>query len=265
MDWLAALWTKVPGWIISLIEKTFKAVKEKREADTANIAKREASVRLEITRSERRKQKHEDAIIAMIEQIKDLERESLKKDPNRRIRMPLPAEGEDPGILNEAWERYVKERDRFIGICLEAPQTSIWPNPFEHEFMSASQTSALPPKNVTAQTPLLEVRDLKTYFSTDRGTARAVDGVSFSIPAGSTLGLVGESGCGKSVSALSILRLIPSPPGEIVGGSILFEGRELLHLNDDEIRQVRGNQISMVFQEPMTSLNPVFTLGDQIE
>ena len=121
--------------------------------------------------------------------------------------------------------------------------------------MSAAQSSTA---------PLLEVRNLKTYFSTERGTARAADGVSFSIPAASTLGLVGESGCGKSVSALSILRLIASPPGEIVGGEILFEGRDLLRLSEDEIRHVRGNQISMIFQEPMTSLNPVFTLGDQI-
>jgi oligopeptide/dipeptide ABC transporter ATP-binding protein len=111
---------------------------------------------------------------------------------------------------------------------------------------------------------LLEVRDLKTYFYTDRGVARAVDGVSFSIPPRSTLGLVGESGCGKSVSALSILRLIQSPPGKIVGGSIHFEGRNLLDLSEEEIRRVRGNKISMIFQEPMTSLNPVFTIGDQI-
>jgi len=111
---------------------------------------------------------------------------------------------------------------------------------------------------------LLVVADLKTHFFTDRGVAQAVDGVSFTIPAGSTLGLVGESGCGKSVTALSILRLIPDPPGRIVGGSILLEGRDLRNLSEEEIRQVRGNQISMIFQEPMTSLNPVFTIGDQI-
>ncbi|MBI2817536.1 MAG: ABC transporter ATP-binding protein [Acidobacteria bacterium] len=134
--------------------------------------------------------------------------------------------------------------------------------------MSAPQTrpaanSVAPNAGATAE-PLLEVRDLKTYFSTDRGTARAVDGVSFSIAAGSTLGLVGESGCGKSVTALSILRLIPSPPGKIVGGSIGFDGKELLALSEQEIRHIRGNDISMIFQEPMTSLNPVFKLGDQI-
>jgi oligopeptide/dipeptide ABC transporter ATP-binding protein len=115
----------------------------------------------------------------------------------------------------------------------------------------------------TAQ-PLLEVRDLWTYFNTDRGIAKAVDGVSFSIPPRSTLGLVGESGCGKSVSALSILRLIPTPPGKIVGGSIRFDGQDLLTLTEDQIRHIRGNEISMIFQEPMTSLNPVFKLGDQI-
>ena len=112
--------------------------------------------------------------------------------------------------------------------------------------------------------PLLVVKDLRTHFFTDRGVARAVDGVSFSIPAGKTLGLVGESGCGKSVTALSILRLVQSPPGRIVGGSIALEGRDLLNLSEQAIRQVRGNQISMIFQEPMTSLNPVFTIGNQI-
>jgi oligopeptide/dipeptide ABC transporter ATP-binding protein len=130
--------------------------------------------------------------------------------------------------------------------------------------MRAPQTHAISPKPTAGGEPLLAVRDLKTYFFTDRGIAKAVDGVSFTIQAGSTLGLVGESGCGKSVSALSILRLIPSPPGKIVGGSILLDGKNLLSLPEEEIRQVRGNQISMIFQEPMTSLNPVFTLGDQV-
>ncbi len=111
---------------------------------------------------------------------------------------------------------------------------------------------------------LLEVRGLKTHFDTDRGVARAVDSVSFQIAAGETLGLVGESGCGKSVTALSILRLVATPPGRIVEGSIRLEGRELLGLSEDEIRRVRGNDISMVFQEPMTSLNPVFTIGNQL-
>ena len=130
--------------------------------------------------------------------------------------------------------------------------------------MSSPQPNSSAVATMTASEPLLEVRDLKTHFFTDHGTACAVDGVSFTIPAASTLGLVGESGCGKSVTALSILRLITSPPGKIVGGSIRFQGRDLLALNDEEIRQVRGSRISMIFQEPMTSLNPVFTLGDQI-
>ena len=112
--------------------------------------------------------------------------------------------------------------------------------------------------------PLLEVRNLQTYFFGDQGTVKAVDGVSFDVQEGETLGLVGESGCGKSVSALSILRLIPNPPGEIIGGEIIFEGRDLLELSDEEIRQVRGNRIAMIFQEPMTSLNPVLTIGRQI-
>jgi ABC-type dipeptide/oligopeptide/nickel transport system ATPase component len=112
--------------------------------------------------------------------------------------------------------------------------------------------------------PLLEVKDLRTYFFSDQGTVKAVDGVSFDVQEGETLGLVGESGCGKSVSALSILRLIPNPPGEIVGGEIFFEGQDLLNLSDEEIRKVRGNRIAMIFQEPMTSLNPVLTIGRQI-
>ncbi len=130
--------------------------------------------------------------------------------------------------------------------------------------MAFIQSQPASPRTGAAGQPLLEVRDLKTYFFTDRGAAKAVDGVSLTIPSGSTLGLVGESGCGKSVTALSILRLIASPPGRVVGGEILLHGRNLLALSDEEIRQVRGNEISMIFQEPMTSLNPVFTLGDQV-
>ena len=114
------------------------------------------------------------------------------------------------------------------------------------------------------QPPLLTVSDLRTYFYTGAGIARAVDGVSFTIGAGETLGIVGESGCGKSVTALSILRLV-QPPGRIEAGSrILFEGQDLLQLDDAGIRRVRGNRIAMIFQEPMTALNPVFTVGDQI-
>lgn len=110
---------------------------------------------------------------------------------------------------------------------------------------------------------LLEVKDLKTYFFTDAGVVKAVDGVSYDLEEGETLGLVGESGCGKSVSALSILRLI-GHPGRIVGGEIRFNGKDLLQIPDHEIRDIRGNQIAMVFQEPMTSLNPVLTIGLQI-
>jgi oligopeptide/dipeptide ABC transporter ATP-binding protein len=114
------------------------------------------------------------------------------------------------------------------------------------------------------QTPLLQVRNLKTYFHTEAGIAKAVDGVDFDIFPGEVLGLVGESGSGKSVTALSILRLIPDPPGKIVEGSIVFKGRELLQTSWDEIRAIRGKEISMIFQEPMTSLNPVFTIGMQL-
>jgi oligopeptide transport system ATP-binding protein len=111
---------------------------------------------------------------------------------------------------------------------------------------------------------LLEVKDLRTYFYTQEGTVKAVDGTSYVVEEGETLGLVGESGCGKSVSALSILRLIPQPPGRIVSGEILFQGRDILKLDEDEIRKIRGNDIAMVFQEPMTSLNPVLTIGRQM-
>ena len=111
---------------------------------------------------------------------------------------------------------------------------------------------------------LLEVRNLKTHFFTDAGVVKAVDGVSYEVEAGETLSLVGESGCGKSVSALSIMRLIPHPPGRIIGGEVIFDGRDLLKLSDAEIRHVRGKHIAMVYQEPMTSLNPVLTIRRQL-
>ena len=111
---------------------------------------------------------------------------------------------------------------------------------------------------------LLEIQNLITYFYTLEGTVKAVDDVSFSISKGEIVGLVGESGCGKSVTALSILRLIPNPPGKIVGGRIIFQEKNLCELEIQEMRKIRGNEISMIFQEPMTSLNPVFTIGSQI-
>ncbi len=122
------------------------------------------------------------------------------------------------------------------------------------------------PSSVAVQPaePLLKVRGLRTYFFTETGTARAVDGVDLDIGKGEVVGLVGESGSGKSVTALSVLRLIPDPPGRIVSGSITYKGRDLLKLPLDEIRNIRGHEISMVFQEPMTSLNPVFTIGMQV-
>ena len=111
---------------------------------------------------------------------------------------------------------------------------------------------------------LLEIRNLKTYFDVRGGVLKAVDDVSLTIKSGETLGLVGESACGKSVTASSIMRLIPIPPGRIAGGEIIFEGVNVLKLPESEMRKVRGNKISMIFQEPMTSLNPVFTVGDQV-
>ena len=112
--------------------------------------------------------------------------------------------------------------------------------------------------------PLLRIEDLRTHFRTDEALVRAVDGVSYDVRAGETLAVVGESGSGKSVTALSILRLIPTPPGRIGGGRILFKGRDLLTVGVAEMRRIRGKDISMIFQEPMTSLNPVFTCGEQI-
>jgi peptide/nickel transport system ATP-binding protein len=120
--------------------------------------------------------------------------------------------------------------------------------------MSVAQTEAM----------VLDVKGLQTVFFTNSGLFRAVDDVSFHVRRGETLAIVGESGCGKSVTALSIMRLVPNPPGKIVGGSIMLEGSDLLGLDEDKMREVRGNRISMIFQEPMTSLNPVMRIGDQI-
>jgi peptide/nickel transport system ATP-binding protein len=112
--------------------------------------------------------------------------------------------------------------------------------------------------------PLLEIDGLRTYFDTLAGTVRSVDGVSYTVQAGQTLGVVGESGCGKSVTALSILQLIPRPPGRFAGGAVRYRGIDLLKLSEAQMREIRGNRISMIFQEPMTSLNPVLTVGRQI-
>lgn len=117
---------------------------------------------------------------------------------------------------------------------------------------------------MSSENPLLSIEDLKTWFYTDDGIARAVDGVSYAIRPGETLGVVGESGCGKSVTAMSVLQLVPTPPGKYVGGEILFKGENLLEKSEAEMRKIRGKEISVIFQEPMTSLNPVFRVGDQI-
>ncbi len=119
-------------------------------------------------------------------------------------------------------------------------------------------------KSVETSSPLLRVSDLRTWFDTDDGVVKAVDGVSFTVPRGKTFALVGESGCGKSVTAFSILRLLPMPPARIVSGTIEIEKRNLLDLPEDRMREVRGSQVGMIFQEPMSSLNPVFTCGSQI-
>jgi len=118
--------------------------------------------------------------------------------------------------------------------------------------------------NKLNQEALVEVKNLKTYFYTEEGVVKAVDGVDFEIYPGETLGVVGESGCGKSVTSLSIMRLVESPPGRIEAGEINFDSRDLTKIPEKEMRKIRGNDISMIFQEPMTSLNPVYTVGDQI-
>ena len=124
--------------------------------------------------------------------------------------------------------------------------------------MTAEETAVAPGPAI------LEIDDLRTHFFTQAGVIRAVDGVSYSVRAGETLGVVGESGCGKSVTALSVLRLVASPPGRIVGGAVRFGGANLLDLSESEMEDIRGNEISMIFQEPMTSLNPLMTCGRQI-
>lgn len=111
---------------------------------------------------------------------------------------------------------------------------------------------------------LLEVKDLRTHFKTDNGILKAVDGVSFTVHEGETVGLVGESGCGKSVTNLSIMRLVPSPPGKIVGGEVLYRGTDIMKLSEKELRNIRGNKISMIFQDPMTSLNPYLRISTQM-
>jgi peptide/nickel transport system ATP-binding protein len=128
----------------------------------------------------------------------------------------------------------------------------------------AAYVATVPKAPAAKLETILDITDLRTWFFTRDGVVRAVDGVSFHVFPGETLAIVGESGCGKSVTALSILRLIPSPPGRIVSGAIRFAGRNLLGLSEAEMRRVRGNEISMIFQEPMTSLNPVLTVGRQI-
>ncbi|MBV9833227.1 MAG: ABC transporter ATP-binding protein [Alphaproteobacteria bacterium] len=131
--------------------------------------------------------------------------------------------------------------------------------------MNARESASVVPR--ASETPgqtVLQVDDLQTHFFTAIGQVRAVDGVSYSLKSGETLGVVGESGCGKSVTALSILRLVANPPGRIVGGAVRFQGRNLLELSDAEMERIRGNEISMIFQEPMTSLNPLYTVGTQI-
>jgi oligopeptide/dipeptide ABC transporter ATP-binding protein len=117
---------------------------------------------------------------------------------------------------------------------------------------------------VSKNNKILDVKNLKTYFYTDSGVVKAVDGVSFDLKISETLGIVGETGSGKSVTALSILRLIPQPPGKIVDGEIIFDGRNILEMNQKELQNFRGNKISMIFQDPMTSLNPVYTIGNQL-
>ena len=128
----------------------------------------------------------------------------------------------------------------------------------------ATKTSKSSESTTRKDKVLLEVKDLTTHFFTQDGVVKAVDGISYNVHEGEVVGIVGESGCGKSVGAMSVMKLIPSPPGRIVNGSVTFEGQDLVNMPEPEMRQIRGNRIAMVFQEPMTSLNPVLTIGRQL-
>ena len=132
------------------------------------------------------------------------------------------------------------------------------------EMTSALEDAPVAAAHASSEELALDVKDLQTWFYTRQGIVKAVDGVSFDLRKGETLGIVGESGCGKSITALSVMRLVPDPPGRIIGGRVTLDGRDLLDLDEAEMRLVRGNDISMIFQEPMTSLNPVLTIGYQI-
>ncbi len=177
----------------------------------------------------------------------------------------------------ETAERGLAERRNRKGVSFAESRLSLTPRVFESGFSNrhglgvfgfgvfAGFASRVFRRGVDPLSKLLEVRDLRTCFHTAEGTVRAVDGIDYDVSEGETVAIVGESGCGKSVGAMSILRLIPSPPGEIArSSSILFGGEDLLRMDDDRIRHIRGGQISMVFQEPMTSLNPVLTIGLQL-
>ena len=143
--------------------------------------------------------------------------------------------------------------------------TDRFSRPYPSPFMD-DQTSAAPAENSRSNgEPLLKLEDLCTYFHTDEGVVKSVNGVSYEARPGETVGVVGESGCGKSVTALSIMRLIPMPPGKIESGSIWFDGEDLVRVSNKRMREIRGGKIGMIFQEPMTSLNPVMTVGEQVD
>ncbi|MDF1663146.1 MAG: ABC transporter ATP-binding protein [Planctomycetota bacterium] len=146
----------------------------------------------------------------------------------------------------------------------ETPKANVADSSPAAEAPKETAKAAAPAAPTSKAETLLEVRGLKTWFYTDEGIVKAVNGVNLKIGKGETLGIVGESACGKSVTAFSIMRLIPNPPGKIVGGQILFEGKDIVQLDEPGMREIRGNDIAMIFQEPMTSLNPVYTVGDQI-
>ncbi|MEO8922012.1 MAG: ABC transporter ATP-binding protein, partial [Caldimonas sp.] len=129
---------------------------------------------------------------------------------------------------------------------------------------SRSQAKAKAQESAAAAPPLLEIKGLKTHFKTDDGWLHAVDGVDITIERGQTVSVVGESGCGKTVTAMTVLKLLPMPPGRIVGGQVLWQGRDLVKASSEEMRRVRAKEIAIVFQEPMTSLNPVYSVGEQI-
>ena len=190
------------------------------------------------------------------------ERERQKIEQNEENKHEEPRERERQRLEEEPKEKErERQREQFTDKKEEPKEKSAEKVELDKKGDKEKKTED---KKEEPKEKVLEIKNLKTFFYTDEGVVKSVNDVSYYVNKGETLGVVGESGCGKSVTAMSILRLIPQPPGKIVGGEILFKGRDLTKISDEEMRHIRGNRIAMIFQEPMTSLNPVYTVGDQI-